>query len=300
MANSDLAERVHFVLVDTTHAGNIGAAARAMKTMGFGSLRVVQTNRQHQGKRSGEPHLGDEAYARASGAGDILENATVYDSLQAAIGDCVHAYGTSARSRSLEWQTVSARQAGQQVLSHYGGSEVQDHVAFVFGRERSGLTNDELALCSHRLNIPTNPDFSSLNLGSAVQVVAYELHVCLSSQTQGELPTRLQAQALAQAPSLSSEQSATRLTAGESDVTPGNGSKEEGTLEADRLADNAGMEQFFEHLERTLITIGFLKTDNPRLLMPRLRRYFGESRPRQSELNILRGILSAVNRHHQD
>ena len=292
MVNSDLAERVHFVLVDTTHGGNIGAAARAMKTMGFGSLRVVQTNRQHQGKRSGEPHLGDEAYARASGAGDVLENATVFDSLQAAIGDCVHAYGTSARSRSLAWQTVSARQASQQVLPHYGGSEVQDHVAFVFGRERSGLTNDELALCSHRLNIPTNPDFSSLNLGSAVQVVAYELHVCLSSQTQGELP--------AESPSRSSEQLATRLTAGEADATPVYGSKEEGTLETDRLADNAGMEQFFEHLERTLITIGFLKTDNPRLLMPRLRRYFGENRPRQSELNILRGILSAVNRHHQD
>lgn len=268
MSNPDIAERVHFVLVDTTHAGNIGAAARAMKTMGFSSLRLVQTESQHQSRRSGQPHLGDEAQARASGASDILEAATQFDSLEEALSDCVHAFGTSARSRSLEWQTISARDAGTEVRAHYAQPGSQDHVAFVFGRERSGLTNEELALCSHRLNIPTNPLFSSLNLGSAVQVIAYELHESLLAETKDSAVTDRQAGT-------------------------------EPVSEEDRLADNAGMERFFVHLEQTLITIGFLNPENPRLLMPRLRRYFSVHRPRQSELNILRGILTAVNRRQQ-
>jgi len=247
---------INFVLVNTTHAGNIGAAARAMKTMGFASLRLVNPCRYQTA----------ESLARASGADSIVRNADVFSSLPEAIADCHQVYGTSARSRSLEWTVVTARDAANSIAqscrsagsSDNAVSESQVRIALVFGRvfgrERSGLTNEELDLCQHRLWIPTDPDFSSLNLGSAVQVVAYELALAIQT-VDAALP--------------------------ESD---------------EPLADAAGMARFYQHLEETLVSTGFLDPDNPRHLMRRLRRYFGRNQPSESELSIFRGILSSVNR----
>ena len=229
-----------FVLVETSHSGNIGAAARALKTMGFSQLRLVKPCRYKTA----------EAYARASGADNLIDDAGVFDSLSEAVSDCHMIFGTSARSRTLEWSTKTARETADTVCA---GSSI-GKAAIVFGRERSGLTNDELALCHHRLWIPSDDDFSSLNLASAVQVVAYELR---------------QASAIAEP-----------VLADKSEVP----------------ADAGMVERFFEHLERTLVEIEFIDPDNPRWSMRRLRRLFARAAPSQTELNLLRGILSAINR----
>ena len=156
-------ERLRIVLVGAQHPGNIGAAARAMKVMGLHDLVLVAPER----------YPDPEASARASGADDVLEAARVYDTLDAAIGDCALAIGASARRRSTHWSMVDARTAAMRAID-----VAQDQtVALVFGRERSGLENAELDLCQLHLQVPTNPDYRSLNLAAAVQVVAYELRM---------------------------------------------------------------------------------------------------------------------------
>ena len=155
--------RLRIVLVGAQHPGNIGAAARAMKVMGLHDLALVAPERYPDA----------EATSRASGADDVLQNARVVDTLEEAIGDCVLAIGASARRRSTHWPLVDARTAAVRAVEL-----AQDQtVALVFGRERSGLENSELDLCQLHLQVPTNPDYRSLNLAAAVQVVAYELRM---------------------------------------------------------------------------------------------------------------------------
>ena len=254
---------VVFVLVGTTHPGNVGAAARAMKTMGFVDLRLVDVC----------DHLDSEAIARASGAHDVLERAGTYPNLAEAIADCRTVVGTSARRREISVPILAAREIGELLARlaartaslHAAGGEaasgdagpvkVETRAAILFGQERSGLDNTALDLCTHQLRIPCNPDFSSLNLGSAVQVVAYELSQALAS-VPGEPP--------------------------------------EGPLRADQLpATSAEMEHFFAHLDRVMIATGFLDPERPRQLRRRVRRYFERSRPSVNELAILRGVLTA-------
>ena len=231
---------IRIVLVGTTHPGNIGAVARAMKNMGILDLALVSPARF--------PH--NEATARASGAVDVLKNATVTESLAEALKDCVYVVGASARSRSINWPTLEPRECAGKLLEESQAGPV----AAVFGPEKYGLTNEHLDLCDALLTIPTNPDFSSLNLGMAVQVLTYELR-----------------------------------TAG-IDCGPS-------TYEADApLATSGDMEFFYTHLEDVLTDLEFLNPDNPRHLMRRLRRLFIRARPDQNELNILRGILTAVER----
>lgn len=249
----------YFVLVETTHSGNIGAAARAMKTMGFSKLRLVQPCK----------YLTAEALARASGADDIVRCAEVYDSLDEAIADCVSVYGTSARSRSMEWSVSDVPQVAEQIKTN----PVQS--AVVFGRERSGLSNEELASCNGRLWIPSSPDFSSLNLASAVQVVAYELRRSVGFGYEAFNP----AADSANATHTEATDAETRVAATQSDDPP---------------ADHAAMEHFFDHLESVMTDTGFLNPDNPRLLMQRLRRLFGRSQVLHSEVQILRGFLTAI------
>ena len=154
-------DNIRFVLVGTTHPGNIGAAARAMKTMGFSNLHLV------------EPKIypSAEATARASGADDVLARAVVHSSLDAALSGCNQVYGMSARLRHLPVPVVNPREA----VAHIQQQQDDAQIAIIFGREHSGLTNEELDRCQHLVNIPANPDYSSLNLASAVQVLAYEL-----------------------------------------------------------------------------------------------------------------------------
>lgn len=231
---------IRIVLVGTTHPGNIGAAARAMKNMGLGDLALVAPR-----------HFPDEeATARASGAEDLLGNAMVVDTLQDAIAGCVYVAGASARSRSLNWPCLDARDCAAKLI----GESARGDVAVVFGPEKSGLSNADLDRCDVLLTIPTDPDFSSLNLAMAVQVVAYELRA---------------QQAVKQPVFESDEPAATR---------------EE-------------LEHFYAHLERVLTDVRFLDPDDPRLLMRRLRRLFVRAQPDRNEINILRGILAAIDNH---
>jgi tRNA (cytidine32/uridine32-2'-O)-methyltransferase len=153
---------IRIVLVETTHPGNIGAVARAMKTMGMGSLYLVK------------PKIfpSAESTARASGADDILEQARVCGDLVQALEGCRLVVGTSARRRTVEWPELAPRQSAQRMLAE----AALGPVALIFGRESSGLSNAELERCHFLAHIPTNPDFSSLNIASAVQLFAYELY----------------------------------------------------------------------------------------------------------------------------
>ena len=154
-------DNIRFVLVGTTHPGNIGAAARAMKTMGLTRLHLVEPLH----------YPNAEATARASGADDVLANAMVHSDLVSAIAGCHQVFGMSARLRHLPVPVVDPRQAVEQIQQQPDDTRT----AILFGREHSGLTNEELDRCHHLINIPANPDYSSLNLAAAVQVFAYEL-----------------------------------------------------------------------------------------------------------------------------
>lgn len=154
-------DNIRFILVGTTHPGNIGAAARAMKTMGLTNLHLVAP----------KTYPCAEATARASGADDVLARAVVHDDLDSALVGCHQVYGLSARLRHLPVPVVNPREAVAQIQQTDDNSQI----ALVFGREHSGLSNEELDRCHHLVNIPANPEYSSLNLAAAVQVIAYEL-----------------------------------------------------------------------------------------------------------------------------
>ncbi len=154
---------IRIVLVETTHPGNIGAVARAMKNMCLSDLRLV--------KPKLFPH--SEAIARASGADDLLDGARVHDDLVSALEECRLVVGASARLREVEWPQVDPRVCAEKLLPE----AAQGPVAVVFGRESSGLTNDELARCHYLVHIPSNPDYSSLNVAMAVQVISHEINM---------------------------------------------------------------------------------------------------------------------------
>ena len=164
-------DNIRIVLVNTSHPGNIGGVARAMKNMGLTRLYLVAPKQ----------YPDEQANWRAASAADVLEGAVVTSTLEEAIGDCQFVVGTSARERRIPWPLLDARQCAQRIdpLSN------REQVAVLFGREDRGLTNDELKVCNLHLNIPTSSAYSSLNLAMAVQIVGYELHMLLA---QPELP----------------------------------------------------------------------------------------------------------------
>ncbi|GMQ87634.1 MAG: tRNA (cytosine(32)/uridine(32)-2'-O)-methyltransferase TrmJ [Gammaproteobacteria bacterium] len=227
------------VLINTSHPGNIGATARAMKNMGLSALCLVEP-RQYPSA---------EATARASGADDLLAGARRFATLDEAVADCALVIGASARSRTLPVPMLDPRSCAELVHQQ---PDVE-RVAILFGRERSGLTNEELDRCHQLVKIPTNPDYPSLNIAAAVQVIAYELRIAAGAVEKPDQP------------------------------------------EPD-YASMIQLEQFYTHLEHTLIELEFLDPENPRQLMRRLRRLFNRARPDQNEINILRGILTAANR----
>ena len=157
----DILGRIRFVLVETTHTGNLGATARAMKAMGLSRLELVTPRRPPDA----------EALARAAGADDLLERAPIHASLVGALTGCRLVIGSSARLRSVEWPLLEPPDAARLLLD----DAVHGEVALVLGRERSGLSNEELARCHYLVQIPTSPDFSSLNVAAAAQVFAYEI-----------------------------------------------------------------------------------------------------------------------------
>ncbi|HJP04450.1 MAG: RNA methyltransferase [Gammaproteobacteria bacterium] len=165
---------IRFVLCETSHPGNIGAAARAIKTMGFSDLVLV--NPQEFPSR--------EADARASSAVDVLIQARVESSLENAIADCGLVVGTSARRRSTRWPELDPRECATEVLK----VSTVSPVAIVFGTERSGLENEQMDLCNALVHIPANPDYSSLNMAAAVQLIAYELRMAQGESDPPQLP----------------------------------------------------------------------------------------------------------------
>ncbi|MDX1816745.1 MAG: tRNA (cytosine(32)/uridine(32)-2'-O)-methyltransferase TrmJ [Marinobacter sp.] len=245
-------DRIRIVLVETTHSGNIGAVARAMKNMGLGSLWLVNPK-----------SFPDEAsYARSAGASDVLDRARVVASLDEAIDDCVLVMGTSARGRKVPWPVMPPPEAATTASD----ASADGNVALVFGRESNGLSNDELQRCHHHIHIPSNPEYSSLNLAMAVQVMCYELRMhYLRGLEAGEGSPYLKPMA-----------------------APGDAGWDVS------LASVRDVEGFFGHLEQMLIDVEFHRRDNPRQLMTRLRRLFQRARLDEMEVNILRGILTAA------
>ncbi|MBT8132385.1 MAG: RNA methyltransferase [Gammaproteobacteria bacterium] len=262
-------DNFRIVLIETSHPGNIGATARAMKTMGLHHLRLVRPKYF--------PHA--EATARASGAEDLLDQATLYDNLPAAIADCVAVAGTSARLRTHHWPTRDARDSARRLSA----KAAHGPVAIVFGRERSGLTNEELEHCQWLLNIPANPEYSSLNLAMAVQIAGYELRMAdlaLNRSTQD-----------------ASTQKASTQKASTQDRSTQDSSKENTpTQPGMEAAPIAELERFYEHLQQVMLQTEFLNPENPRYLMRRLRLLFNRAEPDQNEVNILRGLLTSVQR----
>ncbi len=163
-------ENIDIVMVGTTHPGNIGAAARAMHNMCISNLVLVNP----------QCPIGEIAYARASGANVILDSLRKAGSLREAVQHCILVVATSARDRSLPWPELSPGLVAKKIAELNG----QSRVALVFGREHSGLTNEELQICHYTVNIPTNPDFSSLNVASAIQVMCYEIFKTVGNQPE--------------------------------------------------------------------------------------------------------------------
>ncbi|MEK7261245.1 MAG: RNA methyltransferase [Pseudomonadota bacterium] len=234
--------RIRIVLNQPTHPGNIGAVARAMKTMCLGQLYLVAPRR----------FPAPEANALAAGAEDVLDRAHVCQTLEEAVRDCRLIIGTSARSRRIGWPTLDPSEGAKQLIT----AAAEGSVALIFGQERTGLINEELDRCHAVIAIPANQAYSSINLAGSVQIMAYELM---------------------------------RAGAGATPVT-------DEMLESTQPATHEEIEHFYRHLEQVLVETGFLDPANPRLLMRRLRRLFNRAMPDQNEINILRGILTSIQR----
>jgi tRNA/rRNA methyltransferase len=241
-----LLSRIRVVLCRPSHPGNIGAAARAMKTMGLSDLRLVRP------RTFPDP----EADARATGAVDVLESANISDSLPEALAGALFVIALSARRRDLGPPIGQPREMVARLLAEAAIGPV----ALVFGNETVGLSNDEIQQCHAAVTIPTNPEFSSLNLGSAVQVLCYELRM----QAFSGLPP-----------------------AGDPVVTPF----------ASPLAAHDEIEGMYAHFQVVMTETGFLNPAHPGRLMPKLRRLFGRVRLEKDEINILRGVLAATQSH---
>ncbi|MDH5553201.1 MAG: RNA methyltransferase [Nitrosomonas sp.] len=233
-------DNIRIVLSHTSHPGNIGAAVRAMKTMGLTSLNLINP----------KSFPDKTADIRAVGARDLLNQVKVFTDIDEALDGTMMAAAVTARARGLPHETYNSRQGAEALLDY-----AREHpVALLFGAETAGLTTAEVSKCQMTIHIPTNPDYSSLNLASAVQVMVYELRMAL--------------------PEINEEPALTRTPAGFNE-----------------------MEFFYEHLEQVMVRSEFLNPTEPKRLMQRMRRLFSRARVEKEEVNILRGILTAVEKH---
>lgn len=247
MSTAERQAKIRIVLVNTSHPGNIGGAARAMKNMGLAELYLVEP-REYPAPR---------AVWRAAGARDVLANAKIVGSVDEAIKDCGLVIGTSARERRIPWPLINPRECGDKIWK-----EAKSHqVALLFGREDRGLTNSELQKCHYHVHIPSNPDYSSLNLATAVQVLSYEIRMASLVRKNGDLPEM-------------NEWDQPLATADE-------------------------LELFHEHLAATMADLKFYDPDNPKQLLTRMRRLFNRTRMDKMEVSMLRGLLSAAQRKRE-
>ncbi len=241
-AGHHLFRRLRFVLVETSRPGNIGSAARAMKTMGFSELVLVNP-------RVSNPLQDEEAIALASGATDVLAAARIVGSLDEALSGCNFSVALSARLREFSPPLFEPRALATELASNDGLQ-----AALVFGNERFGLSNEQVEKCNALVSVPANPDYSSLNLSQAVQVLAYECRIAALGDVREEAAIGFKG----------------------------------------ALASAEQVEGMFRHLEQALVEIEFLDPDNPRKLMPRLRRMFSRTQLETEEVNILRGIATQL------
>ncbi len=246
--------RIVFVLIGTSHPGNVGAAARAMMTMGLSDLRLVA------------PRLADvcqhsEAQARASGATDVLNGARVFATLDEALADVCLAVAVSAEPREFGPPPQVPQAAAAEACSVLR-TQPDDRVAFVFGPERTGLSIAAVQACGRLVSIPASPRYASLNLAQAVMILAYALRCAAFSSATGH----------------------------------GEGGASVPVPPAERLADHHAVAGVLAHLERALLTIGFLDPAHPKKLMPRLRRLVLRSQLRVEEVDLLRGIFKLTER----
>ncbi|TQV86458.1 RNA methyltransferase [Aliikangiella coralliicola] len=237
-------DKINIVLSNTTHPGNIGAAARAMKVMGLSRLTLINPSQFPSA----------EASRRASRATDILADAKVCSSIEEAITDSRLIVGTSARTRSLPSKLVTPRQLVEKILNHRDNVPV----AILFGTENSGLTNDELHLCHYHVCIPTNPDYSSLNLASAVQLIAYEMRLGLADVEM--LPSQ---------------------NIGDNEM----------------MISREQMVGLLSHFDQVMQQTGYVIPEYKKQLDQRMNRLLSKAEVTQSELNILRGFLSSVGKY---
>ena len=244
---SSLFKRLRFVLVETSRAGNVGSVARAMKTMGFSDLVLVAP-------RCNDPLHDPEAVAFASGAVDVLQGANIVDSIGEALDGCNFAAAVSARLREFSPPVWSPRE-----FSAHVADKADLCPALILGNERFGLPNQIVERCNVLINIPANPEYSSLNLSQAAQVLAYECRLA----AQGENRTQ------------------------------------EGIGFHGEAASVTQIEGMYAHLEEALVAIGFLDANNPKKLMPRLKRLFARTQLETEEVNILRGIARQILRDRQ-
>ena len=245
--NTEKSQLIRWVLVETSHPGNVGSAARALKTMGFDDLRLINPKIKNVAKES-------EAIALASGAIDLLESSQESDSLSEAVEGCSLVLGLTSRDREfgppvLDWE--SARTLIQETAAH------QAEIAIVFGPERTGLDNEHLALCTHRVWLEANPAYPSLNLAQALMVCAYSLRQTLK-QVLGKPELILNREETAQ------------------------------------LADPVAIAAMLEHWREGLEAIGYLDPNHPKKLMPRLQALFARCRLHKEEIDLLRGIAKQM------
>lgn len=247
MSNLD---NIEVVMINTTHPGNIGAAARALKNMGLSRLVLVDPKEYPTSK----------ATWRAAGAVDVLDQVRVCTSLDEAIAGCRLVVGTSARERRIPWPLLTPRECGDLACAESAGGRV----AILFGREDRGMTNEELQKCNYHVHIPSNPEYSALNISAAIQVIVYEIRMSALAPADGSA-----------------------LHIDDWDQKP---------------AAPEMVELYFEHLQETLVQLNFLDRDNPRQTLTRLRRLYNRIRLDEMELSILRGMLTSVQNqiHHCD
>ncbi|MEO8014857.1 RNA methyltransferase [Polaromonas sp.] len=255
--------KTRFILINTSHAGNVGATARAMKTMGFDDLVLVAPRWANVLRR-------EETIQRASGALDVLNNARIVETLDEALDGMAHLCATAMTPRDFGPPTRAPRThfaellgladtlSKNELLAPASIAEKPDSVAFLFGSERFGMQNDDVYRCHVALSIPTDPKFGSLNLGAAVQLVAYDWREALGGFGIQASPEEV------------------------------------------RLADAAAVGGMLRHWEEALVHIGFLDPASPKKLMPRLNQLFNRAQLSPEEIHILRGVAKAMMRQAAD
>jgi tRNA/rRNA methyltransferase len=293
--------KTRFILINTSHAGNVGAAARAMKTMGFTDMVLVAPRWANVLRR-------EETIQRASGALDVLNNARIVETLDEALGGMTHLCATAMTPRDFGPPTRGPREHFELLLKDEqfrqqirllepdfipktgelstSDAETASGMGFLFGSERFGMSNDDVYRCNVALSIPTNPKFGSLNLGAAIQLIAYEWRMTLGGFVDSETDTSVR-------PELVEGLKASTMPV----LSPSKGSaRTEVASRTDirELADAAQVTGMLQHWEKSLADIGFLDPAAPKKLMPRLNQLFNRAALSPEEIHILRGIAKAM------